>query len=246
MNSRLASVVAFFLTVSSAFTQELSLLEEAALGLRSKDFHQPLALSEAQVQRIDYLLEQVRLKHVSVETDPGIRNASTKPLLLADLAKFRQSAAREIVNTLSPQQSVLLRRAAIKHSGPFVLARADIAQLVGLDANQRRRIDQMRTTAEKQMEGLTLLLNKELAKVPKPQNSKDKAQMAAYRAKQRKIIDDIQIDMELAFRNRQEAEKGVVAMLTANQRQRWFELIAEQPDRPSRDPNRVFRPGGSG
>lgn len=218
----LAAFGLLVLVISSAFGQgkEPTVMERSLVLLRTKPIQTEVRVSPAQIKLIESAYRQYQ-NSVKAAFE---KNKATKNEAAVRAVEQREQATfvKVCLSTLGDPQKTRLKQLWLQYVGPFVLKLSEVAQELGLTADQKKRLDAVWKSFADKGEAVTKLRVEQVRKIPQPKDPNDKAAVDAYQKKVQAFMKAHQAEDQAAFKKaKDQAEAKIVQLLNAGQKAKW-------------------------
>jgi hypothetical protein len=213
-----ACAVAAALVVSSLALAEGGLLTNLSFSVTSPDYAKELGITDSQRSQIEKAMRSYS----------GDQQALSKRATSEEaFDKLDAEYAEKILGFLTPAQKSRLKQIALQEEGPVAIARTEIAQELGLSAEQRSKIVALATSSKQKQEDLDTKIGEKLASIPAP-TARTKAAIMAYENKKNAAyasFDDEQKKLDAVTADN---DSKIIATLTAAQKAKWLQMLGKK------------------
>ncbi|MEN6493117.1 MAG: Spy/CpxP family protein refolding chaperone, partial [Thermoguttaceae bacterium] len=186
--------------------------------LRSDQVLQELKLTDDQKARVRELGEKRRAEMMSLFSNMGNLSAEERRAKMNEMREKMQKESetreaayfKQIAEILKPEQVMRLKQIQLQQEGPAALRRPEIAEAIGLTAEQKQKLEQVATEAR---EAGTKLFQEMFQRTEGQDREAREKRREELRQQSQKL--------------REESEQKSMAILTSEQKQQLKEIFGE-------------------
>ncbi len=216
---KLLSLIIVVAAAGWSMAQERPTALQAAVSfLNFKAVQTDLKLTAAQIKSIDSYRNQV------TDLMKSLQNSKTPPTKAqADAAGTKvKGLVDKALNVLNANQQMRLRQLVMQRYGIFSIVAKDIKGLIGLSADQEKKVRSIQESADKKVADLVQQRQMQLRSIPQPKDPNNSAQAAAYQKKVRETAESFEKQDKKTIEGWQKsAEAQALAVLTPAQKTKW-------------------------
>jgi hypothetical protein len=204
--------------VSSLALGQGDLYANVSFSLTQPEIAKELGVSEAQTGQIERIL-----RDYSDEQQKLSKKGSTEQAF----DKLDDEYSKKIVSVLSATQQNRLRQIALQGEGPSAIARADVAQDLGVGSDVRGKIAAIAASSKAKQEDLDTKVGEKLASIPAP-TTKTKAALMAYENKKNAAYASFKDDQKRVDELKAQNDAKILGMLTPAQKAKWQQMLGKK------------------